>query len=272
MLEPTYELGYEDKQIVNPDSIDISKFETDRDFIVTYALLSKAARWRDSKKRGTEAHDKAKQIVDEVRTRLERVGWHAHIFKTGSCECNCKRERYLYVLSGLPQVSEVPFSDKTGVELEQQELFNKDGSLREMPQTLELLKIRIGKDILLIDEMLENDEITEDVANTVKAIMKEQDLEELHELDQDYNGNYTMCCGSTEWTWRDRESEAEEEVREYLEDGELWRMAVEAEQTIRSLDDWIEEVINIDGWQSQLCRYDGCSYELPDGKVYWRTN
>ena len=40
----------------------------------------------------------------------------------------------------------------------------------------------------------------------------------------------------------------ERTAREYLEDGELWRMQVAAEKTEESLEDWIEEVIDSDGW------------------------
>lgn len=41
----------------------------------------------------------------------------------------------------------------------------------------------------------------------------------------------------------------EERAKEYLSDGEQWRAAVEAEQTEDSLEDWNNQVINIDGWQ-----------------------
>jgi hypothetical protein len=45
---------------------------------------------------------------------------------------------------------------------------------------------------------------------------------------------------------------AEERTREYLEDGELWRMAVASESTEMSLSDWVETVINIDGKTSGI--------------------
>lgn len=40
--------------------------------------------------------------------------------------------------------------------------------------------------------------------------------------------------------------------RERLEDGELWRDAVKAEQTTASLDDWIDDVLAIDGETSMI--------------------
>lgn len=40
--------------------------------------------------------------------------------------------------------------------------------------------------------------------------------------------------------------------RESLEDGELWRQAVEANNTTQGLEDWIEEVLSIDGETSMI--------------------
>jgi len=269
MLKLTYEIGFKDKQIVNPDSIDISKLTTDRDFIVAYAKLSTASHFRAEPLRGNEAYDKAKQIVDQVRLRLERVGWHAHIFKTGSCECRCNKELYLYAaICGMPTISEVPFSQKSP-ELTENELFNNDGSLREMFQTMALLKKRIGDEALNPDVLLEDNEITQETYETIRAIMDRENLVEVHEVNED---NRTFRSGPKEYTWRDSDYEAEREAREYLEDGEMWKMAVENGYTTQGLDDWVEQVLSIDGWQNELCRYDGCSYELENGKVYWRIN
>lgn len=41
--------------------------------------------------------------------------------------------------------------------------------------------------------------------------------------------------------------DAKERVREQLEDGEEWKMAVEADRTTQSKDDWIEYVLATDG-------------------------
>jgi hypothetical protein len=64
------------------------------------------------------------------------------------------------------------------------------------------------------------------------------------------------------------EEEGEERAREYLEDGELWKMAVEADNTTQSLDDWIEDVLNNDGWQQTL----GDISETKDGKYVSLTS
>ena len=48
------------------------------------------------------------------------------------------------------------------------------------------------------------------------------------------------------------EKEGEEQARERLEDGEFWRQAVESENTELSLDDWIDLVLDKDGWESMF--------------------
>lgn len=58
------------------------------------------------------------------------------------------------------------------------------------------------------------------------------------------------------------EDEGEYRAREYLEDGELWKMAVEADDTILGLNDWIEFVLNTDGWEQTI----GDIFETKDGK------
>ena len=48
------------------------------------------------------------------------------------------------------------------------------------------------------------------------------------------------------------EEEGKQRARESLEEGEFWRQAVEDKQTTDSLEDWVEQVLNIDGWESTL--------------------
>lgn len=265
-----FELGYENKKIVNPETLDLTQLKTDRDYIMAYSELQKVSHWRKDETKGNLAYKKALKIVDEVRKRLENAGWHAHIFKTGSAECNCERETYLHMTcGGLPQVHQVAFSDKWNTELTENELFNEDGSLRQKHETLAILRKRIGDKPLNPDELLKSGEMTEETYKTIRKIMDAEGFLEVHELDEE---NRTFRTGAKEYTWRDSEDEAEREAREYLEDGELWKMAVEANRTTQSLCEWIDDVIDIDGWQHILCSYDGCSYELENGKVYWRIN
>ncbi len=66
------------------------------------------------------------------------------------------------------------------------------------------------------------------------------------------------------------DDEADERAREYLEDGELWRMAITNNNEIRGLDEWIEDVLNIDGRASELNHYDGTEeYEEINGTDYY---
>ncbi|MCJ7816359.1 MAG: hypothetical protein MUP55_00745 [Candidatus Aenigmarchaeota archaeon] len=268
-----YIQGYEGKEIVDATTVDVDKLlkeGTDKDIIVAYAKLSEASHHRKNEKQGKLAWEKSKKLVDEVRIRLEKVGWHAHIFATGSCECKCDRDLYLHMFAGMPCVREVPFSEETNEELTEHELFDgSGGKLRTMNESLELMKARIGKDSLDLASLVEDGELEEDDAKTIMAIMKEQGLTEVHEV-----GERTFRSGTKEYTWMDSKEDAEQLAREHLEDGgdEQWKMAVQAGNTTEGLDDWIETVLDSDGWEGELCSYDGCSYELPDGKVYWRSN
>jgi hypothetical protein len=64
--------------------------------------------------------------------------------------------------------------------------------------------------------------------------------------------------------------QGEQEAKDGLEDGELWKMAVEGDRTTLSLTDWIELVIDTDGWESMFdfnydyspITYDGREYYL----------
>lgn len=58
------------------------------------------------------------------------------------------------------------------------------------------------------------------------------------------------------------EEEGEQRAKEYMEDGEQWKMAVAAGNTTDSMEEWNESVINMDGWQSVL----GDIEELKNGK------
>jgi len=266
-----YEEGYNEKQVIDPTKLNICDLRTDKDVIEAYAELSKASHHRDSTKNnhGELARNLSLMIVDDVRTRLEAVGWHAHIIKTGSCECNCRKEVYLHAFADMPQITQVPFCSDRNIELNANELFNDDGSLRPMSETLELLRKHIGQTSSNLDKMVEDGDIDLETANIIKSIMEEQELEEIQEVDED---NKTFNSGSETWTWRDSDDDAEEEAKERLYDGELWRMQVQDEATELGLDDWVEQVLSIDGWQHELCCYDGCSYELDNGVVYWRED
>lgn len=65
------------------------------------------------------------------------------------------------------------------------------------------------------------------------------------------------------------EEEGEERAREYLEDGELWKQAVETDNTTDSLENWIEMVLNMDGWQTVMDANDFGEYEGIDYYSLW---
>ncbi|KKK48984.1 hypothetical protein LCGC14_3139640, partial [marine sediment metagenome] len=48
------------------------------------------------------------------------------------------------------------------------------------------------------------------------------------------------------------ESQGEERARESLEDGEIWKMSVESGNTTEGLNDWVEYVLSVDGWEHTL--------------------
>ncbi len=65
-----------------------------------------------------------------------------------------------------------------------------------------------------------------------------------------------------------KKEDAKEHVREGLEDGELWKMAVEADKTEMGLSEWVDYVINTDG---DLSGFDNSLYDNEmtiDGEDY----
>lgn len=58
------------------------------------------------------------------------------------------------------------------------------------------------------------------------------------------------------------EESGEERARDSLEDGELWKMSVEGDNTQQSKEDWIDDVIKFDGWELTV----GDIHEIADNK------
>ena len=48
------------------------------------------------------------------------------------------------------------------------------------------------------------------------------------------------------------EEDGKQKAREMLENGECWKQAVECDRTTSSLKDWVQDVLDIDGWQNVL--------------------
>ena len=110
-----------------------------------------------------------------------------------------------------------------------------------------------------LDEKLEFDEQETDLSNysnevLALAINLDLTIEELEEIDQ--AGNYLTHGGRDYFVGT--EDEGHEEARIYLtDDPYLWQEAVKAGNTTSGLEEWAEEVINIDGVGHLLNRYDG---------------
>jgi len=82
------------------------------------------------------------------------------------------------------------------------------------------------------------------------------DLTDVDLDDVEHNGN-DLSYGGYNYFVGDQD-DAEQEAMEYLtDDPEMWQMEVEAGNTIDGLEEWAEQVINIDGVGSILNHWDG---------------
>ena len=112
----------------------------------------------------------------------------------------------------------------------------------------------------------------------VEAVREEEDIEiQDAGVDDDNNDIINITAKGKKFTiLKGGEDQGEEMAREYLESGEGWQIAVEFGNTTLGLDDWIDYVLMIDGWESEVCCYDGgCRYtKTVEGKevVYYRSN
>ncbi|WP_411753331.1 hypothetical protein [Serratia sp. (in: enterobacteria)] len=92
-------------------------------------------------------------------------------------------------------------------------------------------------------------------------------------LKQKYNNpqdQYFSISGDTFTRSVFSEETGEERAKEYLtDDKELWKQAVEHDNTEKGLEDWAEEVLNYDGWEHVL----GDIIEVDiDGTTYYTDN
>ena len=259
------ERGYEGKSIISATNAEIGKVMIDgaeREILTTYVLLQKASHFRKTSVARNLASKQAKQLKDLVEGILISAGWEVHIknhLQRESTPC--------YIHDALTDlaVHEVPFCSETNIILQKQELFDKLGKVRKKEETLRLLKEKIGEkeiDILSLDD---------EIRLPVVAILKEEGLTLLHEV-----GLRKLRSGNKGFQWYWSEEEMKEEAREFLEEGEEWKSAVDADLTTAGLEDWIEEVIICDGSASVLPTYDGSLREatLPSGETlyYVRIN
>ena len=105
-----------------------------------------------------------------------------------------------------------------------------------------------------------------------KAIDDKVDETELNEYNYEDNDIEFKTESGTSYRMVKNEDYAEELARGYLEeDSCLWKEAVACGRTTSGFDDWIDEVLSMDGWAEVLSHYDGDYQTLKDGRVLWRT-
>jgi len=122
--------------------------------------------------------------------------------------------------------------------------------------------------------MFDLEELNEEIRRIVEAVGDEEGLEI---QDVEDGRVIIITAGKKEFTiLPGGENQGEELARESLEDGEFWKEAVSDDRTTSGLDDWIDEVISADGWESLVCGYDGKYRYVITTKgeevVYYRSN
>ncbi|MEA1997728.1 MAG: hypothetical protein U9N61_00170 [Euryarchaeota archaeon] len=216
------------------------------ELMLEFKLIGKSIHQGTIDARRLNAYVQLARLKQAVEDLLVEAGWEVHIvdpIKT------TEAEDYIHSTGGTLQVHQVPFSGEWNIELELNEMCDQNGKIRSKEETLALLKERIGVDTF------DSEELSKDDADHIRAIMKaeELDLENLHDV-----CGRGLTTGAMSFEWFRDEEEAEEEAREYLtDDPELWKMAVAAGNTTDGLEEWVEDVLNIDGWGQTLGGYDG---------------
>jgi hypothetical protein len=84
-------------------------------------------------------------------------------------------------------------------------------------------------------------------------------------IEQMQDGVYSYC-GKEYYVLTD--GEAYDKCEEYLEDGDLWEMAVEGKHTELGKKEWIQHVIETDGYGHTLNSYDGSKFFDEDNNVF----
>ena len=101
----------------------------------------------------------------------------------------------------------------------------------------------------------------------------EEDLgEKIEDFEEDNEIFRFTTEDGTDYEGCENEAVAERIARDCLEsDNYFWKQAVASDHTTLGFDDWVDHVLNMDGWQHELCRYDGDYKETKNGIVYWRV-
>jgi hypothetical protein len=101
------------------------------------------------------------------------------------------------------------------------------------------------------------EELDDEIREMVEAVKDEEELE-IQDVYIKDNSTITIKAKEKEFIILPKgEDQGEELAREYLENGEFWEMATSDGHTLLGLDDWIDDVLSIGGWENELCSYDG---------------
>ena len=143
-----------------------------------------------------------------------------------------------------------------------------EGKITRKAEVMEKIREEIKREEAILGEL------DDEIRRKVEAVGEEEMLEI-----QDVEGDsiITITAGGKEFKiLTGGEEQGEELARESLEDGELWKEAVSNGYTTSGLDDWVDEVLSIDGWENEIGGYDGrCRYATTtEGEevVYYRSN
>lgn len=184
---------------------------------------------------------------------------------------NIPEEKELFFLAGSLSVRAI--SRVSGAHIDVMPyLFDEDGSIREQEEFVRAYQERNPEPRYTWEKA--GAELDDEEAGMLREFLEDmglaiEDVKDVKEgrwvtLEVDlYNKKYEMMRN---------EDGCIEKARESLEDGEIWKMQVQQGSTTKGLDDWVEEVLSIDGWESELCRYDGVSHTTKGGYVYWRSD
>ena len=136
---------------------------------------------------------------------------------------------------------------------------------------IEVMK-KIREEIRREEAILE--ELDDETRRMVEAVGKEEGLE-IQGVEEG-NRIITITAGGKEFIiLRGGEEQGEEMARKHLEDGKIWKTEIRDGDTTLGLDDWIDNVLEIDGWDNEICSYDReCRYATTEKDrevVYYRS-
>lgn len=119
-----------------------------------------------------------------------------------------------------------------------------------------------------IEEVMELRDCDENEAKAFLALGMELEVT-CGELNETFtrNGNIQYFAFGDDFYIGD-EGDLEEEAKRQLRDNDYWKEAVRTNQTELGLEDWVDEVVDYDGWANILNSYDGSSFTCIIGNQF----